>query len=207
MNTPATVYIVDDDASVRDSLGFILEGYGRAVAAYADGNAFLTGADLTLPGCAILDLRMPGLSGMQVHQALRERESVLGVIFLTGHGDVPQAVEALRHGACHFLEKPVESDSLLHAISAAQRVSLQRSRAALIRQRLARLTQRERQTFDLLCQGLKNQAVADRMHVSLRTVEVHRANISRKLETASLIAFICQLNAEPAGDICPSASK
>ncbi|AIJ10084.1 Tetrathionate reductase two-component response regulator [Edwardsiella anguillarum] len=79
--------------------------------------------------------------------------------------------------------------------------------AALTRRRLARLTQRERQTFDLLCQGLKNQAVADRMHVSLRTVEVHRANISRKLETASLIAFICQLNAEPADDICPSASK
>ncbi|MGY0152487.1 response regulator transcription factor [Edwardsiella tarda] len=192
MTIPISIHIVDDDASVRDSLGFILEGYGMTVDAFTDGERFLAAVDASQPGCVILDLRMPGLSGMQVHQALLARESVLGVIFLTGHGDVPQAVEALQRGACHFLEKPVESRSLLAAIEAAWLVSRQRLCEQQHRQRLARLTARERQTFDLLCQGLKNQAVAERLHVSLRTVEVHRANISRKLESASLLAFLSQ---------------
>ena len=187
MTIPPLIYIVDDDASVRDSLGFILEGYGMAVNAFADGERFLAAVDTSQPGCVILDLRMPGLSGMQVQQALLARESVLGVIFLSGHGDVPQAVEALQRGACHFLEKPIDSGSLLAAIEAAWQVSRQRLRERRHRQRLARLTARERQTFDLLCQGLKNQAVAERLHISLRTVEVHRAHIFDKMQVKTAV--------------------
>lgn len=181
-NTSPAIYIVDDDRSVLESLQFLLESYDYKVIAFASGVDFLAHADVAHAGCVILDSDMPELTGQQVHRRLSEEYSPLSIIYLTGKGNVPMAVDALKRGAVDFLQKPVEADVLLSAIKSALAAS-QLAYEKLADYRLfMTLTEREKDLFRLLKQGNKNQEIADRLAISLRTVEVHRANVMKKLQ-------------------------
>ncbi|MGK4475459.1 response regulator transcription factor [Aeromonas molluscorum] len=184
------LYLVDDDQAVLDSLRFMLESCDRAVSCFADGEHFLSEVDLSQPACLILDCRMPGLSGPELQQRLKAAQSPIAILFLTGHGDVPLAVESLKQGAIDFLQKPVQLTTLLDAIAGAN----QASQAAA--QRLARLIAyrrlppREHQLLHLIASGHKNQQIAQDLCISVRTVEVCRASLMKRLEVNSLAELI-----------------
>lgn len=184
------IYIVDDEQSVLDSMKFMLESYGYQVQAFSRGRAFLDAADLRQVGCVILDSRMPDLRGQDVHKILNEQHSPLGVIYLTGHGDIPMAVNALQAGADHFFQKPVDSQALVQAIDSALLQSEQQAVKLAKVMMLKQLTAREHEVLQLIVTGLKNQQMADKLCVSLRTVEVHRSNVMKKLKVTSVAALI-----------------
>lgn len=186
------VYVVDDDASVRDSLAFMLEEHGFRVSAFEDGQTFLDSADTQSAGCVVLDSRMPNLRGQQVHQLLNAANSPLAVIYLTGHGDVPMAVEALRAGAVHFFQKPVKGDELADAIRQAFAQSLAKVEHCGARAAFDTLTEREKAILRLIIDGKRNIRIADELHIAMRTVEVHRANLLKKLgaKTVAELAYI-----------------
>lgn len=178
--------IVDDDEAVRRSLGLLLLSRGHAVQAFASGEAFLAGADLQRPGCVVLDLRMEGMSGLQVFDALRAQDSPLVVIFLSGHGDIPMAVEAVQNGAFGWLEKPCNDERLLESIAKA----LQKAEEIAVRRQArqgaealwSKLTPREMQVARLVAQGLPNKRIAlELAPLEQRTVETHRAHVFAKL--------------------------
>ena len=181
-NTSPAIYIVDDDRSVLESLQFLLESYDYKVIAFASGVDFLAHADVAHAGCVILDSDMPELTGQQVHRRLREGQSPLSIIYLTGKGNVPMAVDALKRGAVDFLQKPVEADVLLSAIKNALTASLLAYEKLADYRLFMPLTEREKDLFHLLKEGYKNQEIADTLAISLRTVEVHRANVMKKLQ-------------------------
>lgn len=185
-----TVHLVDDDASVREACRFVLEGYGYAVRYWPDGAQFLAGVDPHTLGVVILDLRMPGLYGDAVQARLEELGSTLGVIMLTAHGDVDSAVTAMKQGAVDFLQKPISGRELVVAIDAALERSRKRLAQHRLQRRLARLTQREREIAERVALGATNREIAEQLHVSVRTVEVHRANLMRKLGADSLAELI-----------------
>lgn len=180
------LYVVDDDEAVRRSLGLMLLSRGHAVQAFASGEAFLAGADLQRPGCAILDLRLGAMSGLQVFDALRAQGSPLVVLFLSGHGDIAMAIEAVQNGAFGWLEKPCNDERLLGTVAKALQkaaeigVRLQARQAA---QALwAKLTPREMQVARLVAEGKPNKRIAlDLAPLELRTVETHRAHVFAKL--------------------------
>lgn len=180
------VYLVDDDDSVRAALRYVLEGYGFGVLDFDCGASFLAQAPLDAPGCLILDSRMPGLSGQQVHQQLNSAGACIEVIFLTSHGDLPMAVKAFRDGACDFHQKPVNAANLIPSIEKAQRSSLRRYRNCLYREQFATLTEREAQLFELVVKGLINKQISDVLCISLRTVEVHRSKMMERLGATSI---------------------
>ncbi len=186
------VYVVDDDVSVRDSLAFMLEEHDFRVMAFEDGQAFLDSADTQSAGCVVLDSRMPKLRGQQVHQLLNAANSPLAVIYLTGHGDVPMAVEALRAGAVHFFQKPVKGDELADAIRQAFAQSLAKVEQGATRVAFNSLTQREKDILRLIIDGKRNIRIADELHIAMRTVEVHRASLLKKLgaKTVAELAYI-----------------
>lgn len=189
MPTPARppLYLVDDDEAVLDSLRFMLESCDeRQLFSFADGERFLTEVDLHQPACLILDCRMPGLSGAEVQQRLKAVQSPIAILFLTGHGEVPLAVESLKLGAVDFLQKPVQLAPLLAAIARAEQATL--SAATRFTQLAAyqRLTPREHQLLQLIARGHKNQQIAQDLCISVRTVEVCRASLMRRLEVDSL---------------------
>lgn len=186
------VYVVDDDVSVRDSLAFMLEEHDFRVIAFEDGQAFLDSADTQSAGCVVLDSRMPKLRGQQVHQLLNAANSPLAVIYLTGHGDVPMAVEALRAGAVHFFQKPVKGDELADAIRQAFAQSLAKVEQGATRVAFNSLTQREKDILRLIIDGKRNIRIADELHIAMRTVEVHRASLLKKLgaKTVAELAYI-----------------
>jgi len=184
------LYVIDDDEAVRRSLGLLLLSRGHAVQAFASGEAFLEGAALDQPGVAVLDLRLDGLSGLQVFDVLRARASPLVVLFLSGHGDIPVAVEAVQNGAFGWLEKPCTDGRLLEAIEKAL------TRAAEIGARLQarqaalalwnKLTPREMQVARLVAEGLPNKRIAQMLApIEPRTVETHRAHVFAKLGLAN----------------------
>ena len=196
---PPTVHLVDDEAPVRDALAFLFQSHGLAVRAWASGPAFLAALDdAPLAGCIVLDVRMEPLSGLQVHDALVERGIGLPVLFLTGHGDIPMAVEALKKGAFDFVEKPFGDDALVERVQRALRVDAARQaedcadgeRSA----RLASLSEREREVMLRVAAGRLNKVIADELGIAVRTVEVHRARVFGKLgvrsaaELATLLA-------------------
>lgn len=181
-----TVYLVDDDASVLRSLSFMLESYDFQVREFASAEAFIAAEVWQQTGCVILDMRMPGLSGQQLHQLLRQHQSPLAVIYLTGHGDVPLAVDALKQGAVDFFQKPADGAMLAQAVTKA----MQCSQANAIRQQqlqtYQKLTPREREILALIAKGYKNQQIADELFIAVRTVEIHRANLMRGMQVDSL---------------------
>lgn len=181
-----TVYLVDDDASVLQSLSFMLESYDFKVREFASAEAFMAADVWQQAGCVILDMRMPGLSGQQLHQLLRQYQSPLAVIYLTGHGDVPLAVDALKLGAVDFFQKPADGALLAQAVGKA----MLRSQDAELRlqqlQTYQRLTHREQEILQLIAKGYKNQQIADELCIAVRTVEIHRANLMRGMQVDSL---------------------
>jgi len=188
------VFLVDDDDAYRRSLRFLLESAGFPVRDYDSAEAFLRDYRPEMPGCLVLDLRMPGLSGIELQERLRHDGVELPIIFITGHGDVPVSVQAMKSGALDFLEKPFDDAQLVERIREAFEIDArrraQRSERDRIAERLARLTRREREVLSLLVQGLSNKEVAERLEVSHRTVEVHRARIMHKMEAGSLAELV-----------------
>jgi len=193
----ASVYIVDDDASVREALAWLLRSRRLGSQAFESAEAFLEmieGAHLPpRPACLLLDVRMPGMSGLALFDRLAERglHQSLPVIFLTGHADVPTAVNAVKRGAFDFCEKPFSDNALVDRIEQAlvqssSFVQLQLARERL-RQRLAELTDRERAVMQLVIEGLPNKRIADQLDISVRTVEVHRARVFDKMEVKSAV--------------------
>ena len=200
-----TVFLVDDDEAIRHSASFMLRHAGFMVKTYPDGLAFLDAVTDTHDGCILLDVRMPGMDGLAVQTALNKRGINMPVIILTGHGDVPVAVEAMKGGAIEFLEKPYEKQALVGAIENAftlldnQLADDRRSQEA--KARLAELTPRERQVLEHLVEGLTNKGVAQALNISPRTVEIHRAHMMEKLQADSLssalrLAFLAGIGAE-----------
>jgi two-component system, LuxR family, response regulator TtrR len=192
MNPPQmNLYVVDDDEAVRRSLGLLLLSRGHAVQTFGSGEDFLAAAQLQRPGCVILDLRMGGLSGLQVFDALRERASPLVVLFLSGHGDIPNAVEAVQNGAFGWLEKPCSDDQLLEkidkALALAQALAGKHQAASSAMDRWQRLTPREKQVAVLVAEGMANKVIARELvpPCGHRAVETHRAHIFAKLEVAN----------------------
>lgn len=184
------VHVVDDDDSVRRSVGFMLKTSGYKVASYASGSELLKEAKALETGCILLDIRMPGIDGLEVQQALKGKGVIIPIIIMTGHGDVPLSVRAMKAGAIDFIEKPFEKEILLAAVEEGFR-TLQRSDSARERAndaevRLQVLTAREREVLDGLAQGLPNKTIAYDLGISPRTVEIHRANLMSKLGVRSL---------------------
>lgn len=198
MNGRFIVHVVDDEEGVRESLAALLELNGFAVRQFSSGGAFLENASYGEPGCALVDLRMPGLDGMRLLEQLGKRNIALPVIMMTGFGEVATAVKAMKAGAVDFLEKPLQPDELIAAlrrISAQSVTSAQRSVHADENReqsidRLSRLTAREREVFDLLVAGRTNKEVGRTLGISPRTVEIHRSRVMQKFEAARLSDLI-----------------
>lgn len=186
------VYVVDDDESVRDSLAFMLEEHDFNVTTFADGQSFLDEVDIHQAGCVILDSRMPNLRGQQVHQILNDANSPLAVIYLTGHGDVPMAVDALQAGAVNFFQKPVKGDALAQAILQGQVQSAASFDMAGAKLAYESLTPREKDILRLIIEGKRNIRIADELCIAMRTVEVHRASLLKKFsaKTVAELAYI-----------------
>ncbi|MGE0179010.1 MAG: response regulator transcription factor [Sphingomonas sp.] len=199
------VHLVDDDESVRRSASFMLRTSGFVVKTYASGVELLKDAKTITPGCILLDVRMPGLDGIEVQKALQGEGILHPVIVMTGHGDVTVAVQAMKQGAVDFIEKPFEKALLLGAIEAGferlEKSSKRLARADEARVRLQALTSRELDVMKGLVRGHPNKTIAYDLGISPRTVEIHRANLMTKLEVASLsealrIAFTAGLGEE-----------
>jgi two-component system, LuxR family, response regulator FixJ len=190
MPNERTVHVIDDDDAVRDSLGFMLRAAGMEVRAYESAAAFLAFLPKDINGCIVTDVRMPGVSGMDLLARLRELNVELPVIVVTGHADVPLAVEAMKLGAIDFIEKPFDDEAILASIRMAldQHVEDDRRSAkkAEIQQRLALLSGRERQVLDGLIAGHPNKIIAFDLGISPRTIEVYRANVMTKMQAATL---------------------
>jgi two-component system response regulator FixJ len=184
------VHLVDDDAAIRRSVGFMLKTSGHRVESYESGADLLKDSAKLDEGCILLDIRMPGMDGLEVQQALQEKGVGLPVIIMTGHGDVSLAVRAMKAGAVDFIEKPFEKNALLASLEEGYRrlshkgATEDRMRDATVR--LLGLTGRERDVLDGLAQGLPNKTIAYDLGISPRTVEIHRANLMTKLGVRSL---------------------
>jgi two-component system response regulator FixJ len=189
MPSEAVVHVVDDDDAVRHSLEFLLKTAKIKVFSYDSAETFLE--KLTAPeGCVVTDIRMPGISGLELMSLMKERHINMPVIVITGHGDVPLAVEAMKLGAADFLEKPFDDDAMLAAISAAlsrhQQEGMRTAEKAQITERLTSLTNRERQVLDGLVKGHPNKTIGYDLGISARTVEIYRANVMTKMRASSL---------------------
>jgi FixJ family two-component response regulator len=188
------VFIVDDDEAVRSSLTLLLKAFGWPAQTYASAQEFLAAFDPHRAGCLVLDIRMPGMSGLELQDELNSRGAMLPIIFITGHGDVPMAVEAMQRGAMDFLQKPFRDQDLLDRINKA----LEQDRAGRellgnrerIRERMAQLTPREQQVMALVTQGKANKVIAADLELSQRTVEIHRAHVMEKMGANSLAHLV-----------------
>ncbi len=182
------VYLVDDDDAFRFSLTFLLEGEGYSVSGFDSAERFLTECQPQPAACLLSDIRMPGMSGLQLQDELMRRRIALPLVFLTAHGDVPMAVEAMRKGARHFLEKPFSDQRILEVIDDALASSA--AAADPVAERIAALTLRERQMLDRVVAGKLNKTIADELDISIKTVELHRARMMDKMQTKSLAELI-----------------
>ena len=190
MPDEGAVHVIDDDEAVRDSLAFLLTTAGIEVRTYESARAFLDGMEGIASGCVVTDVRMPQMSGLELLQRLQEIKAELPVIVITGHGDVPLAVEAMKAGAVDFLEKPFDDETLLSAIRAALRRQGsgdgRESERRDFAKRIAALSGRERQVLEGLVAGRPNKVIAIDLGISPRTVEIYRANLMTKMQAASL---------------------
>jgi FixJ family two-component response regulator len=190
----ATIYVVDDDEAVRSALRLLFRSVGLTAVAYSSAQAFLEDYSHDQPGCLVLDVRMPGMSGLELQHQLNARGAIVPVIFITGHGDVPMAVEAMQHGAFDLVQKPFRDQELLDRVHRALEKD-QESRGQLrqtdgIRRRFATLTPREQEVLALMVQGKANKVMAGDLGLSQRTVEIHRAHIMDKMEARSIAQLV-----------------
>ncbi|MFD2264516.1 response regulator transcription factor [Lacibacterium aquatile] len=184
------IYLLDDDTPVREAIALLLRTYGMTVETFASPETFLAHIDDSKPGCLIIDLRMPMISGLQVQERLSERGIDWPVIMITGHGDVNACRRAFKAGVMDFLTKPIDEQVLLDAIQAclAELSAVLERREA--RTLLAALTEREREVLDMVAKGLASKDIAAALDVSARTIDAHRANIAEKLGTSSVAEFV-----------------
>ncbi len=191
MKNKATVFVVDDDPAVRDSLALFLEQEDIAVEAFDGAEAFLAACRPASRGCAIVDIRMPGMDGLRLQTELSKRGILLPLIFLTGHGDIPMSVRAIKAGAVDFLTKPVTGAALLESVRAAlsdcERLTSQAEVNQTAATCIASLTEREREVMALAVDGLANKEIARRLGISHRTVEIHKARIMHKTGADTLL--------------------
>jgi FixJ family two-component response regulator len=196
MNPPAaTVFVVDDDTSVRRGLTRLLKSAGYQVEGFADATEFLaSGRHNQSPACLVLDVRMPGLTGMDLQQRLHGLKSTLAIIFITGHGDIPMSVQAMKHGAVDFLQKPFDDTQLLAAVARAIKKNvgdhLTRSERESIQERLATLTPREREVMQFIITGRLNKQVAAELGTVEKTIKVHRARVLEKMQVHSVAELV-----------------
>lgn len=198
MNDTPTVFVIDDDESMRAVLQSGMQSIGLAVETYPSAQAFLDYCDASRPGCLVLDMRMPGMSGLELQETLKAKGVTLPVIFLTGHGDVTNAVRAMRQGAVDFMEKPFNVQVLLDLIQKCVKRDSQNRQTARKREpvlsKLASLTRREREVMDLIVTGASNRETGSLMGISPKTVEVHRSHLMLKMEADSF-ADLVQMSA------------
>jgi two-component system response regulator FixJ len=190
MSAEETIFVVDDDPAVRDSLSILLRAAGHDVALFDSAKAFLESGAWSGGGCLLTDIRMPDMDGLALQEELAQRGATIPVVVMTGHGDVPLAVRAMRGGAIDFLEKPFSRDVLLGAVRRALARSADLSEATThieaAKERLAELSAREREVFDLLVAGLQNKEIGRKLGISPRTVQVHRGRVMEKLDANSV---------------------
>jgi FixJ family two-component response regulator len=189
-----TVHIVDDDAAVRDSLTLLLRTVGLPSRAYASADEFLSAYTPRRVECLVADVRMPGLSGLELQQELAERRLDIPIIFITGHGDIPMAVKTMKSGAIDFIQKPFRDQDLLdrihQALQIAQSSEDARREISALQQRVGTLTPREREVMDKVVKGCANKVIAMDLGVSQRTVELHRARVMQKMRARSLAELV-----------------
>ncbi|MFT5218589.1 MAG: two-component system response regulator FixJ [Planctomycetota bacterium] len=192
--TQPQVYIIDDDDAVRDSMSLLFESADIPHSCFESADQFVSGFDGTQRGCLVLDMRMPGLTGLELQAQLNAREARLPIVFITGHGDVPMAVEAMRRGAVDFLRKPVNEGDFLERIQQALQLEAdgwnEQRNLDQIKRRVATLTARECEVFALVGEGSSNKLIASNLGISERTVEVHRSQVMKKLEVTTLAQLV-----------------
>lgn len=189
----AIIHLLDDDPAVTRACAFLLESLGYEAVCWEEGERFLAQADLYQVGVVLLDMRMPVLDGQAVHEALRQRGSTLAVVFLTGHGDVPMAVEEMKRGAVDFLQKPVSLKPLQAALEHGLTVSGERFAQKKVVDCYQQLTPKERELALLVMKGLMNREIAQAMSIAVRAVEVHRARVMEKMQAGSLAELVSKL--------------
>jgi two-component system, LuxR family, response regulator FixJ len=193
-SSEATVFIVDDDEAVRDSLGLLLRSVGYRARCYAGAKDFLKAFDPRDYGCLVLDIRMPGMTGLELQKHLAETGCNIPIVFITGHGDIPMAVEAVRQGAVDFLQKPFQDQELVDRINDALKQAAEQREEELERleilSRVDSLTAREKQVMGQVVLGKANKVIAGDLGVSQRTVEIHRARVMEKMQANSLAHLV-----------------
>ena len=193
-NQELTVFIVDDDQAVRESLADLMDSVGHNIKTYSGANEFLADFTSESLGCLILDIRMPNMSGLELQQELNRRDAMLPIIFITGHGDVPMAVQAIKDGALDFIQKPFRDQDLLDRVNNAlkncgkQQDDQQQTQS--VKKHIHDLTPREHQVMQMIVEGKANKVIAIDLELSQRTIEVHRKNVMQKLEARSLAELV-----------------
>ncbi|MCK2147506.1 MULTISPECIES: response regulator FixJ [Marinobacter] len=189
-----TVYVVEDDEAVRDSLELLLKSDGKPVQTFENATSFLKEYSDKMAGCIVLDIRMPGMDGMELQKKLNDKHSILPIIFVTGHGDVPMAVDAMKEGAVDFIQKPYREEALLEKIEAALAQDLEQRKTLDEKQEIIRrvksLTPREHEIMDRMIAGQANKVIAIELEISQRTVEIHRSRVMHKMGTHSLAHLV-----------------
>ncbi|MCH8099010.1 MAG: response regulator transcription factor [Proteobacteria bacterium] len=202
MDKQETVFVVDDDEGIREGLALLLETVGQPYELYSSAIEFLESYDASKGGCLVLDIRMPRMSGLDLQEKLNEQDSLLPIIFITGHGDIQMAVEAMRRGALDFIRKPFREQDLLDRISEALAFDAGKRKNMAERQplldKVAALSEREREVFHHVANGEMNKVIAQDLGISVRTVEVHRSQIMKKLGVRTLAQLVrIKIEAEP----------
>jgi len=194
ISSDAVVYIVDDDAAIRHSLEMLLHSVGHNVKSFASAREFLDSFDSSIPGCLLLDVRMPEISGLDLQQILIKDEIKIPVIIITGHGDVPMAVRAMKEGAVDFIEKPFHDQYLLDSVAKAltKSIEIQQRQNDQIKfnERASRLSPRERQVMEVLVAGKHTKEIASELGISPKTVDVHRGHIMEKMQVKSMVELV-----------------
>jgi len=211
MTNQQTVFIVDDDEDVREGFGLLMETVGQPYRLFSSALEFMESYESEMRGCLLLDIRMPRMSGLELQEKLKEKGSLLPIIFITGHGDIPMAVDAMRRGALDFIRKPFREQNLLDRVNEALDIEAGKRKNQLDRQqlidRLNSLSDREQEVLELVASGKMNKAIAYDLGISERTVEVHRSHLMQKLgveSVAQLVRF--KIETEHIAESCPGKS-
>jgi len=202
-NTNSSIYLIDDDQAVRESLTLYLESKGLTVVSYSSAQDFLESYDKNSPGCLLLDIRMPGMNGLDLQEYLTQKELAIPIIFITGHGDISMAAQAFKGGAIDFLEKPFENEGLLKSIGQALSKDTENRQKSIVRgkaiKHYEKLTPRERDVMTRVVAGYHNKDIAKELEISHRTVEIHRHRVMEKMEAKTLshlisLAVLCGIH-------------